>query len=132
MSKIKVVVSTHQGKLYEEMCDNISIQNQNGQFGILKDHIAICTTVTEGYVKLVKDNAEYFLSLVNGLVEFNNNVCNVVAQEAHIGTSYEAASAHLESVRKARLEHNRKVNADYTKNEKDIRDNLKKSRAGSL
>ncbi len=132
MSKIKVTVSTHQGKLYDEMCDHITIKSQNGEFAILKDHVAVCTSINEGYVKLVRDNKEYFLSLINGLVEFNNNTCNVVAQEAHIGESSESAMSHLESVRNARLEENRKINADYTKSEKEIRDNLKNVKAGSL
>ncbi len=132
MSKIKITVSTHQGKLYDEMCDYITIKNQNGEFTILKDHIPVCTVINEGYIKLVKDNKEYFLSLINGLVEFNQNNCNVVAQEAHIGETSESAMSHLESVRTARIDHNKKVNADYTKSEKDIRDNLKNVKAGSL
>lgn len=132
MSKIKITVSTHQGKLYDEMCDHVTIKSQNGEFAILKDHIPVCTVVNEGYVKLIKGNDEYFLSLINGLVEFNNNVCNVVAQEAHIGESSESAMQHLESIRNARMEQNKKINADYTKSEKDIRDNLKNVKAGSL
>ncbi len=132
MSKIKVTVSTHQGKLYDEMCDHITIKNQNGEFAILKDHIPVCTVVTEGYVKLVRGEEEFYLSLINGLVEFNNNICNVVSQEAHIGQNYDSAMEHLNSVRNARLEENRKINADYTHSEKQIRDNLKQTKAGSL
>ncbi len=132
MGQIKITVSTHQGKLYDEFCDSLVVKNDSGEFGILQNHIPVCSAISNGYVKLEKDNVEYYLCVINALVEFNNNVCNVVAQEAHIGKSHEEAIKHLDDVRNSRLEENRKVNADYTKSEHDIRENLKKAKAGSL
>ncbi len=129
---IKIVVSTHQGKLYDETCDYIVVKNNNGEFAVFANHIPVTTSISEGYVKLVRGNEELFLSVVNGLIEFHNNTCNVVAQEAHVGRDYDSAKSHLAAIREERLEKNRKTNADYTKSEKDIRDNLKNTKAGQL
>ncbi len=132
MSKIQVVISTHQGKLYDESCEHLTVKNEHGEFAIFKDHLAICTVVSKGYVKLAKDNKNYFVSLVNALVEFNNNECTIAAAEAHLGETLDEANKVLEDSRNQRLEFNKKVNADYTHSEKEIRDNLKNTKAGSL
>ena len=132
MNTVKIVVSTHQGKLYDETCDYVVIHSTSGEFAIFHNHLPICTTISTGYVKLVKGSDVLYLSVSNGLLEYHNNKCNVIAQEAHIGRNYESAKEHLAEIRKERLEKNRNLDADYTKNEKDIRDNLKSAKAGNL
>lgn len=129
---MKIIVSTHQGNLYNEEVDYVVVSNQEGEFAILKDHIPVVAVINEGYVKLVRDSNEYFVVIVSGILEFHNNVVSVLAQEAHIGKDKDDAKQHLLAIRNERLEQNRKESIDLTKKEKELRDHLKNAKAGQL
>lgn len=129
---MKLIVSTHQGIVYDEEVEYIVVHNQDGEFAILKEHIPVVAVMEEGYVKLVKDSKEYFVVLTNGILEFHNNVASVLAQEAHLGENKEMAKQHLEEFRKERLNQNRKEQVDLTQKEKELREHLRNSKAGQL
>ncbi|MDE6946959.1 MAG: ATP synthase F1 subunit epsilon [Anaeroplasmataceae bacterium] len=129
---MKIVVSTHQGVLYDEEVEYIVAHNQDGEFAILKGHVPVIAVIDTGYVKLVKDENEFFVAIVNGIIEFHNNIANVLAQEAHIGKDKESAQQHLEEFRQERLNQNRKEQVDFTQKEKELRDHLRNAKAGQL
>lgn len=129
---MRICVSTHQGKLYDDEITYAVVKNEDGEFAIMKDHVPIVCVIPRGYVKLVVPNQELFLAVVNGVLQFNDNVINVIAQGAHIGYSKDSAQEHLDTVRNERLELNRKTNVDFTQKEKEILDNLRRSKAGNL
>lgn len=129
---MKIIVSTHQGKLYDEEVDYVVVKQPEGEFAILKNHIPLVSIITSGYIKLVADKQELFLAVENGMLEFKDNHITVIAQGAHIGRDKDSALAHLESIRDERLEANRQINVDYTQKEKEILDNLRKTKAGNL
>lgn len=129
---MKIIVSTHQGQLYNEEVDYVVIHNQDGEFAILKDHIPVIAVINEGYVKLVRDQDEYYVVIVSGILESHDNVVSVLAQEAHIGKDKDSAKAHLESIRQERLDKNRKEQVDLTQKEKELRDHLRTTKAGQL
>ena len=128
----QIIVSTHQGRIYDEHCDHIVVKNKEGEFAIYPNHIPVITSFEEGFVKLVRDKDVFFIGLTSAVVEFHQNKCIVLAQEAHIGRDMESAIKHMEIVRNERLEKNRKLDADLTVKEKEIIDNIKKAKAGSL
>ena len=132
MAQIKLIVSTHQGKLFEEMCDHIVVKGKEGEFAIFPNHVSVITSFEEGFVKFIKEQETLFLCLSSAIIESSNNVASVLSQEAHIGKSMKSASEHLQATRKDRLENNRKLDADLAMNEKELIDNIKKARAGSL
>lgn len=129
---MRICVSTHQGKLYDDEITYAVVKNEDGEFAIMKDHIPVVCVIPKGYLKLVVPAQELFLAINNGILQFNENVINVISQAAHIGYSKESAQEHLDKVRSERLEINRKSNVDFTQKEKEILDNLRKSKAGSL
>lgn len=129
---MKFLVSTHQGKLYDEELDHIIVHMVDNEFAILKDHIPLVCVIPYGYIKMVLGNDVLYLALSNGVLEFKNNVATIIAQEAHAGKSEDSARDHLNAIRKERLELNRKDQGDFTKQESDLLDNLKKARAGRL
>lgn len=129
---IHIIVSTHEGRLYDEKCDHVVVKAPDGEFAVYPAHIPVVTSFEFGFVKLVRDKDVYFISLCSAAIVFNQNEMTVLAQEAHIGRNEESAKAHLEALRKERLEHNRKLDADYTEAEKDMVDNIKKAKAGNL
>ncbi|MEC9485088.1 MAG: ATP synthase F1 subunit epsilon [Candidatus Izemoplasma sp.] len=128
---MKVNVVTPSGELYNENVDYVVVSSQmNGEFAILKDHIPIISSIDKGYVKMVRDDKALFTVIINGVVEHNNNIVNVSAQEAHVGMSKESAMDHLNTVREERLEENRKRNFDFAKAERELKKNIKKAKAG--
>ncbi len=129
---MKIIVSTHKGELYNEEIDYAVIHNQDGEFAILENRIPIISVITSGYIKIVRDKTEYFIVVINGVLEYHNNFINVITAEAHIGETASKALDYLNSIRQERLEANKKYNVDNTKMERDLADNLKKSRAGHL
>ena len=52
---MKIIVSTHQGQLYNEDVDYIVVHNQDGEFAIMKNCLPIISVISLGYIKLVRD-----------------------------------------------------------------------------
>ena len=130
---MKIIVSTHQGNLYNEEVDYIVVHNSIcGEFGIMHNHVPVVAVIDEGYVKLVRGNDEYYVVVINGVLEYHDNVATVLSQEAQIGETLEYAKKYLNDIRKERLEKNRKDTTDFTQKEKELRDHLRKANAGKL
>ena len=129
---MKIVVSTHQGTLYNEEIDYFTVHKNDGDFGVMKDHIPVIAVMDEGYVKIVRGQDEYFIVVINGILDYHDNLATILVQEAHIGRDAESAKKHLLEVRRLRLEKNRKESVDLTQKEKELRENISKSKAGNL
>lgn len=130
---MRVIVSTHQGNLYNEEVDYVVIDsNKDGSFGIMENHVPVVAVMDEGYIKLVRDKDEYYVVLVSGIVEYHDGVVTALVQEAHIGRDQNQAKAYLEEIRKERMEKNKQESVDFTQKEKELRENLKKAAAGNL
>lgn len=129
---MKIIVSTHQGNLYNEEVDYVVVRNDDGEFAILNNHIPVVCVINEGYVKMVRESEEFYVVIVSGILEFHNNEVSVLAQEAHIGVDKESAKAHLLDIRAERLDRNRQETVDFTKKEKELREHLKNAGAGKL
>ena len=130
--QIHLLTSTHQGILYDEACDYVVVSAREGEFAIMPGHVAIITTFKEGFLKLVRDNNNYFIALVNAVVEFHDDVLNVIASEAFIGRTKEKAKESLNSLRHERLNKNRKLDTDLEIVERDLRENIKNAKAGEI
>ena len=129
---MKLSVSTHQGIMYSDEVDSFVISNQDGEFACLENHIPIISIIKEGYVKMTRNDFSVYVVLINGVMEFSNNVCNILAQEAQIGKSLEESKAILKEIITERTNLNKKQNIDYTELEKELSKELKKVKAGRL
>ena len=129
---MKFLVSTHQGLLYDEELDYVVVHTEDNEFALMKDHIPLVCVISSGYVKMVRDQDIYYLALSNGILEYKNNVIQIIAQDAHIGVDEVRAKTHLDEVRKDRLEQNKKESSDFTKKESELIENLRKAKAGRL
>ncbi len=128
-----ISVVTPQGELYKEEVEYVVVTSKmNGEFAIMKNHIPIISTIDTGYVKIVRDDKELYTVVLNGVVEFQNNVCNVIAQEAHVGMNKVSAMDHLNTVREERIQENKRRNVDFLLAEKELKKGIKDSKAGSL
>lgn len=130
---MKISVVTPHGELYNEDIDYVVVSSKmNGEFAIMKDHIPIISSVDIGYVKMVRGEKELFTVIINGVVEHNNNIINVIAQEAHVGLSKDSALDHLNTVREERIRENKRRNVDFAKAERELKKNVKEAKAGKL
>ena len=66
------------------------------------------------------------------MLEFNDNVATVIAQETVAGKTLEDAKKSLEEIRKNQKEANRKFSMDFSEMERDLALNLKKIQASKL
>ncbi|GEM_PF-209702 len=126
---IKINVVTPLGILFQEEVEMVIFRNNEGEQAILQNHIPIVVTLNPGYVRLQRNNETLYVTVVGGFLEFSNNVVNVIAQEAEVGRDHENALKHLAELRKRRLEENKKRNIDFTRAEREIREELKKIKA---
>lgn len=130
---MKIVVSTHQGVLYDETIDYVVVHDQDdGEYAIMENHIPVVSVMEEGFLKLVRGSDELFVIIISGILEFHDNFCTVTVQEAQAGKTLESTKIHLAEIRKERLEKNRKESTDFTEKEKELREHIKRSKAGRL
>ena len=130
---MKIVISTHQGVLYNEEIDYVVVHDQDdGEYTIMQNHIPVVSVMEEGFLKLVQGSDELFIIIVSGILEFHDNYCTVTVQEAQAGRTYESTKVHLAEARKERLERNRQESTDFTEKEKELREHIKKAKAGRL
>ncbi len=100
---MKIIVSTHQGNLYNEEVDYVVVHsNSDGEFGIMQNHVPVVAVMDEGYVKIVRGKDEYYIVLISGILEYHDNEVTILVQEAHIGQDANSAKKHLEKIQKKR------------------------------
>jgi len=130
---MRITIVTPDGELYnEEITSVIVSSNSNGEYGILKNHVPITSTIDTGYLKLEQDNLVYYVVIIGGLLESHNNVITVIAQDAFIGCSKEKAFDNLNQIRSSRIEDNKKRNIELTKAERELKKQIQATGAGSL
>ncbi len=130
---MQIIVVTPAGKLYDEVVDYVVISSKTtGQFALMKNHTPLISSIDSGYVKMVKEEQNLVTVILNGVIEFSNNIVNVIAQEAHVGFTEDSAMAHLLNVRKERLEENKRRMVDFGKAEKELAENIQKAKASNV
>jgi F-type H+-transporting ATPase subunit epsilon len=125
-------VLTQEGKTYSDEIDYVIVRNEDGELGILNDHIPIIVQMREGYLKFVKGKNESFMIIEQGVVEFKNNVLTILALEAQIGATLDKAKAAFDQMKKDKLEFTKKENIDFSKQERELKQNITKSKAGQV
>jgi F-type H+-transporting ATPase subunit epsilon len=125
-------VLTQQGKTYSDEIEYVIIKSEDGEVGILSDHIPIIVKIQKGYLKLVKDKNESFLIVEQGVVEFKDNVLTILALEALIGATLDKAQTAFDNMKKEKIELTKKETVDFFNLEKDLKENITKSKAGQV
>jgi F-type H+-transporting ATPase subunit epsilon len=125
-------VLTQEGKTYTDEIDYVILRNEDGELGILNDHIPIIVQMREGFLKFVKGRNESFMIVEQGVVEFKDNLLTILALEAQIGATFEKANAAFIQMKKDKLELTKKENVDFSKQERELKENITKSKAGQV
>jgi len=125
-------VLTQQGTSYTDEIDFVVVRNEDGELAILNNHTPIILQIKEGFLRLVKDQTENFLVVEQGVIEFKHNELNILALEAQMGKTFEQARSAFDKMKKEKLEMTKKENVDFSKQERELKENITKSKAGQL
>ena len=128
---IKIIVATPKGELLNKDVDSIVASGDTGQVGILTNRLPLLMKITKGFVK-VNSNEIQYVGIVNGVIDFKDNIATVIAQTAAIGTSEEDAFRIIEEndllIKKAK----KQKNVDFVAAEKELIKNIKEMKAAHL
>ena len=127
---MRLSVLTPSGVIFDDDIDYIVVSSkQSGEFAVLENHAPLVCTIDVGTIKIIQDKSPVFAVVMSALLEQQDNLINVIAQEAHIGKDKEDAMQHLEDVRLARLEDNRRRTMDFLKAERELKKNIREAKA---
>lgn len=129
---MKLIIMTPSKKVLEQEIDFLVVRNEDGETGILDKHIPTILTIGEGYIRFDSNSKSKYACVEEGIVEFKDHVATIMAIEAVLGDTLEEASANYESYHKARLAQMKKDTVDYSKLERELRENISKSKAGQV
>ncbi|MCF7930243.1 MAG: F0F1 ATP synthase subunit epsilon [Acholeplasmataceae bacterium] len=125
-------VLTQQGISYKDEINYVLIHNEDGELAILDNHIPIILQIKTGYLKLVRDKNENFLVVEQGVIEFKDNVLSILALEAQMGATLEKARHAFDMMKKEKLQMTKKENIDFSKQERELKENITRSKAGQI
>ena len=128
---IKVIVATPKGELLNKDVESIVISGDTGQLGVLQNRLPLLTKITKGFVKVNDKNVAY-VGIVNGVVDFKDNVATVIAQHAAIGETEEAAHQAIEDNLNSIIKANKQKNVDFVEAEKELIKNIKDMKAAHI
>ena len=111
---IQIIVATPKGELLNKEVDSIVASGDTGQVGILTNRLPLLMKITKGFVKVNSDETLY-VGIVNGVIDFKDNIATVIAQTAAIGTSEENAFEIIEKNDLLIKQSNKQKNVDFFK-----------------
>lgn len=120
------------GTFTNKEIDYAIVQGNNGQLAILEHHIPIVVPINQGFIKEVTNNITNFYVISGGILEYKNNIVNVIAQEIADGETLEIAKDNLEEIRKSQKQENHRKMMDFAQMEKELALNLKQIKASKL
>ena len=129
---MKFSIVTPKGEFYNGEVDYVVIDGDNGQLALLENHAPIVVGIKEGFVKRVINNTNYFYMISGGIVEYNQNVINIIAQELAGGETLEKAQELFEENRKLTENENKRKLMDFTELEKELAKNIKEIKVREL
>lgn len=81
-NKIKIMVVTPEGKVFEGDVDFISVPAKSGSMGILPRHVPIIAQLKTGILKLVNEGKPVYIGVCRGYFELLNSRAYVLTESA--------------------------------------------------
>ena len=110
---MQLKIITHERIVFEGEVDEIVIQAQTGQMGILKDHIPMTTVLEIGVTKVRQGDKERFFATMGGVFQFKDDVATILTDVCEAGSDIDVTRANdAKSRAEARLaEGNAKIDS---------------------
>lgn len=97
--KFLLEIITPERKAFSQEVDLVSVPTPDGVIGVLARHMPLFTSITEGEVKIVNGNQEYFLAIGGGFMQvLKDKVIILVSRAVH------ADELNEEEIKKAERE----------------------------
>ena len=75
---MQLKIITHERVVFNDEVDEIVIQAQTGQIGILKDHIPLTTVLDVGVTKARQGDKFRYFATMGGVFQFKDNVATIL------------------------------------------------------
>lgn len=129
---MKFSLYLYSGLLISEDINYCVVKNQDGEVGILDNHLPIVITCPDGHLKLIQGQNQLFVVVRQAVVKYENHEITCMATIAAIGKTLEEAKIQFESELKRRLDITRKQQADFSVLENKLKGNITNIKAGEL
>ena len=91
---MQLKIITHERIIFEGEADEIVIQAQTGQMGILKDHIPMTTVLEIGVTKVRQGDKERFFATMGGVFQFKDDVATILTDVCEAGSDIDVTRAN--------------------------------------
>jgi F-type H+-transporting ATPase subunit epsilon len=96
MSRLRLVIATHDRKVLDAECDEVTLPGTLGYFGILPEHVPLISTLAVGELRYRIGKQEHFLVLKGGFCEVFQDEVTVLAEVAELPDEIDVAAAEIE------------------------------------
>ena len=91
---MQLKIITHERIVFEGEVDEIIIQAQTGQIGILKDHIPLTTVLEIGVTKVRQGERIRYFATMGGVFQFKDNVATILTDVCEDGCDIDVTRAN--------------------------------------
>ncbi len=81
---LQLEVVTPDKLVVREAVDYVSCPGIEGEFGVLKDHVALLSALKIGALRYDKEGQQQFVFISGGFADVNDNVITVLAESAEL------------------------------------------------
>ena len=91
---MQLKIITHERIVFDGEADEIIIQTNNGQMGILKDHIPVTTTLDVGVTKIRQADKFRYFATMGGIFQFKDNTATILTDVCEDGCDIDVTRAN--------------------------------------
>lgn len=91
---MQLKIITHERIVFEDEVDEIVIQSQTGQIGILKDHIPLTTVLDVGVTKVKQGDKLRYFATMGGVFQFKDNYATILTDVCEDGCDIDVTRAN--------------------------------------
>ncbi|RDW20552.1 F0F1 ATP synthase subunit epsilon [Oceanobacillus chungangensis] len=117
MKTLTVSVVTPSGPVLEDDFEMVVCKAENGEIGILPDHIPLVAPLSISAVRLKRNGEERHIAVSGGIMEVSANKVTILAQSAEKPASIDVARAQEAKARAERRLQSKQDNVDYVRAE---------------
>ncbi len=81
---LQLEVVTPDKQVVKESVDYVSCPGVDGEFGVLKSHVALLSALKVGVLRFDKDGKQEHVFISGGFADINDNVVTVLAESAEL------------------------------------------------
>ena len=91
---MQLKIITHERVVFDGEADEIIIQAQTGQIGVLKDHIPFTTVLEVGVTKVKQGDKIRYFATMGGVFQFKDNVATILTDVCEDGCNIDVTRAN--------------------------------------